>query len=122
MNSSHKYTLAIFSYSKTDVPTVNRLNQMIKYEGNQSYKYCDWCGKYCDDRGIDTWRHNFCSERCRIAYDNAHGTVDGGYREGSVGQKLHKAWKKFIRIVEIIAVVLIGGLLLLELIAYLIKQ
>lgn len=96
---------------------------MLKNEGNGKYsKYCDWCGRYCSDTSIDTWGHNFCSERCKRAYDNAKGTVDGGYREGSFGYKLHRTGQKIWRVVKIIGYTLLGAFLLLEAIAYFIKK
>lgn len=56
------------------------------------------------------------------AYDNANGTVDGGYREGSLGHKLHKFGKTVEKILGIIgAICLIGGFLF-EVILFLIKK
>lgn len=96
---------------------------MIKNEGNgRTSKYCDWCGKYCSDTGIDTWGHNFCSERCKRAYDNANGTVDGGYRSGSFGHKLHKTAKKNVKIIETILLIAIGLVVLLGILLPLIKK
>jgi len=64
---------------------------MLQSDGQgHSYKYCDWCGKYCGQGGVDSLFHNFCSERCKRAYDKAHNTVDGGYKSGSIEHKIHK--------------------------------
>ena len=64
---------------------------MLKSDGcGHVDKYCDWCGKHCGAGGVDSWSHNFCSERCKRAYDRAHNTMDGGYKSGSVGHKIHK--------------------------------
>ena len=71
----------------------------------ERYAKCAWCGKqYKYLLG-----ERFCSERCKIAYDRAHGTVDGGYREGSFGHKINN----FFKVIEIIiAVIIILGLVI----------
>ena len=95
---------------------------MLKNDGQgHMYKYCDWCGKYCGAVGVDSWSHNFCSERCKRAYDNANGTVDGGYRSGSIGHGFHNVVKKIGRILAIIFAIIFGGALVLELIAHYLK-
>lgn len=82
---------------------------MIKNDGQgHSYKYCDWCGKYCGPGGIDSWNHNFCSERCKRAYDNAHETVDGGYKSGSFGHTIHKTGNTIGNIFKIIMYIIFG--------------
>ena len=91
---------------------------MIKCDGN---KYCDWCGKYCGPGGVDSWTHNFCSERCKRAYDNANGTVDGGYKKGSIGYNLHKTGTTIGNFFKIVFYLIFGGALLLGLIAHLLK-
>ncbi len=92
---------------------------MLKNDGQgHMYKYCDWCGKYCGAGGVDSWNHNFCSERCKKAYDNSHGTVDGGYKSGSIGHGIHNVVKKIGRILAIIFAIIFGGALMLELIAH----
>ena len=87
---------------------------MIKNDGKgHSYKYCDWCGKYCGAGGVDSWSHNFCSERSKRAYDNAHGTVDGGYKSGSVGHGIHNTAKKIERfLVKTITIIIVGALVI----------
>lgn len=83
------------------------------------HKYCDWCGKYCDTRSIGgSWNHDFCSERCKRAYDNANSTVDGGYKSGSIGHGIHKTGKKIERILAIILTIIFGGALVLGFIAH----
>ena len=68
---------------------------MIKHGENGHLDcYCDWCNKYYSSGGVNSWGHNFCSERCKYAYDNAHGTVDGGYKSGSIGHGIHTTVKK----------------------------
>ncbi len=95
---------------------------MLKNDGQgHMYKYCDWCGKYCGAGGVDSWNHNFCSERCKRAYDNSHGTVDGGYKSGSIGHGFHNVVKKIGRILAIIFAIIFGGALVLELIAHYLK-
>jgi len=86
---------------------------MVKSDGN---KYCDWCGKYCGPGGIDSWFHNFCSERCRRAYDNANGTVDGGYKHGSIGHDIHKAGSKIGNFFKILLYIVFGGAIVLGII------
>ena len=90
---------------------------MIKGED----KYCDWCGKYCGEAGVNTLLHQFCSERCKRAYDNAKGTVDGGYRQGSIGHKIHKVGNTIENIIKTILYIVFGGAILLMIIAKLIK-
>lgn len=68
----------------------------------ETYHKCAWCGKQFTGAG------RFCSERCKVAYDRAHGTVDGGYQEGSFGHKLHN----FFKIIEYI----ISGIIILGII------
>ena len=95
---------------------------MVKNEGHgHSNKYCDWCGKYCGPAGVDTWTHNFCSERCKRAYDNAHGTVDGGYKSGSVGHTIHKAFNKIENTIKIILYIIFGTAAALAIISELVK-
>ena len=95
---------------------------MLKNDGQgHMYKYCDWCGKYCGAGGVDSWNHNFCSEKCKRAYDNSHGTVDGGYKSGSIGHGFHNVVKKIGRILAIIFAIIFGGALVLELIAHYLK-
>lgn len=95
---------------------------MLKNDGQgHMYKYCDWYGKYCGAGGVDSWNHNFCSERCKRAYDNSHGTVDGGYKSGSIGHGFHNVVKKIGRILAIIFAIIFGGALVLELIAHYLK-
>ena len=90
---------------------------MIKGED----KYCDWCGKYCGPGSVDSWPHHFCSERCRMAYDNAHGTVDGGYTEGSLGHKIHKTGKKIGDIIKTILYIIFGSAIVLGILEKLIN-
>lgn len=87
---------------------------MLKNNGQGGYdKYCDWCGKYCGPAGVDSFSHNFCSERCKRSYDNAHGTVDGGYKSGSIGHGLHNTVKKIEKIiVTTITIIFVGALVL----------
>ncbi len=92
---------------------------MIENDGQgHIYKYCDWCGKYCNSRNVGSWNHDFCSERCKRAYDNANGTVDGGYKSGSIGHGIHKTGKKIERILAIILTIIFGGALVLGFIAH----
>lgn len=84
-------------------------------------KYCDWCGKSCGPGGFDSWSHNFCSERCKRAYDNANGTVDGGYKQGSIGHNLHKTGNTIGNFIKMVFYILLGGAFLLEMIMHLIK-
>lgn len=92
---------------------------MLKNNGQGGYdKYCDWCGKYCGPAGVSNWSHHFCSERCKRSYDNANGTVDGGYKQGSVGHGLHNTVKKIENfIVKTITIALVLGF-----IVYLLKK
>lgn len=88
---------------------------MLKNDGQgHAYKYCDWCGKYCGNGGVDSWSHYFCSERCKRAYDNAHGTVDGGYKSGSIGHGIYNVFKKIGRIIATTITILIIIVLVLE--------
>lgn len=91
---------------------------MRKSDGS---KYCDWCGKYCGPAGIDTFIHTFCSERCKRAYDNANGTVDGGYNHGSIGHKFHKTVSIIDNIFRIVIFTILGGTILLGVIIHLMK-
>lgn len=89
---------------------------MLKRNGNGDYdKYCDWCGKFCGPAGVSTFSHQFCSERCKRSYDNAHGTVDGGHKQGSVGHVIHKINSFIVKTITIIIVtaVVIGIILYL---------
>ena len=91
---------------------------MIKSDGNL---YCDWCGKYCGPGGVDSWIHNFCSERCKRAYDNDKGTVDGGYKRGSIGHNLHKTGSMITNVFKIVFYIIFGGAILLGIIMHLMK-
>lgn len=96
---------------------------MLKNDGRgHSYKYCDWCGKYCGTGGVNSWNHNFCSEKCKRAYDNAHGTVDGGYRSGSIGHGIHKTGKMIERVLVIILTVIFGGAIIMGIIAHFLNK
>lgn len=90
-------------------------------DSGRTVKYCDWCGKYCSNTGIDTGAKNFCSERCMRAYDRANGTEEG-YRPGSFGQKMNRFFKKVEKIVGVIFVIAIVVFLLLEIFLPLIKK
>ena len=96
---------------------------MLKPNGSGQYdKYGDWCGKFCGPAGVSTFSHQFCSERCKRAYDNAHGTVDGGYKQGSVGHGLHNTVKKIENfIVKTITIIFVAALVL-GFIVYLLKK
>ena len=94
---------------------------MIEHgENGQLYKYCDWCNRYYAKGGVDTWGHNFCTEKCKYAYDRAHGTVDGGYEEGSFGHKMHKATKNFEEFLIRLVTLLFIGAIALGVIVYII--
>ncbi len=96
---------------------------MIKNDGQgHSYKYCDWCGKICRAEGVDTWSHNFCSERCKRAYDGANGTVDGGYKSGSIGHGIHNTAKKVENFLVKLFTIIIIGALVLGVLVYLFKK
>ena len=84
-------------------------------------KYCDWCGKFCGPGGVDSWSHNFCSERCKRAYDNANGTVDGGYKQGSIGHNLHNAGSTIGNFFKMCFYIILGAAILLEIIMHLQK-
>lgn len=96
---------------------------MITYDKQgHMEKYCDWCGKYCGPGGVNSWSHHFCSQRCKRAYDNANGTVDGGYENDSIGHKFHKLFSAIGRFLKILFYIIFGGVLLIEFIMYLIKN
>lgn len=95
---------------------------MLKVNENHQYdKYCDWCGKYCGPAGVDSWGHNFCSEKCKRAYDNAHGTVDGGYKSGSFGHTIHKTGNTIGNTIKIILYIIFGTIIAVEVLSKLFK-
>ena len=96
---------------------------MVKSDGQgHSYKYCDWCGKNCGQGGVDSWTHNFCSERCKRAYDRNHNTVNGGYRPGSIGDKIHKVGNTIENILKKIFYTIFIIAIILGVLAYLFKK
>lgn len=96
---------------------------MLKSDGQgHMYKYCDWCGKYCGPGGVDSWSHNFCSERCKRAYDNSRGTVDGGYKHGSIGHGVYKLGNTIGKIFKTILYIIFGGVIILGIYIYLTKK
>ena len=93
---------------------------MIINNGNGQYDYyCDWCNKYYSVGGVSTWGHNFCSEKCKFAYDKAYGTVDGGYKAGSTDHKIHRTVERVEKIIEKIVLYIFVGSLLLGLLVHL---
>ncbi len=95
---------------------------MLKINENHEYDaYCDWCGKFCGPAGVRTWSHQFCSERCKRAYDNANGTVDGGYQKGSVGHSIHNTAKSVKNFIEKLLGGIFVGLIIVTIIMSLFK-
>jgi hypothetical protein len=95
---------------------------MLKSDGQgHSYKYCDWCGKYCGHGGVDSLFHNFCSEKCKRAYDNSTGTVDGGYKRGSIGHNLYKTGNAIGNFFKMVFYIVFGGAIILGIILQIIK-
>ena len=95
---------------------------MLKPNGQgHTDKYCDWCGKYCGKGGVDSMIKEFCSERCKRAYDKAHNTVDGGYKPGSIVHKIYKAFKTIGNIIEKIIIAFLVIVLILAVLGYLLK-
>ena len=54
----------------------NRQTEKIDY-------YCDWCGNLIKSKGVTTFTHHFCSEKCKLEYKDAHNKADENNNSGS---------------------------------------